>query len=936
MALLLRPPDERRTLPDRLAELGRARKYTALAAGAFALVGTVVGVAALACALYAALHLPPLTRAFSLVALLAAGGVVWARGAGRARGYRTDALSVALELEERFPALNDSLASAVSFLGAGPSAADPRPPKPTGVSNRLAASAVRAAERRAGRLPLDYPVPTGRCWRNAWLCLAVLACAAPLGLFNGGRAATALVRLADPFGAHPWPTKTRVEFLAPKEFPARIPKGEGFELKFAVRGTLSGPATVAVRVKDGTEFEEQFPLALNNDAQVPGAAVVTTRFDPGRVPTTFEVRVGANDALTDWQSVQVVPPPRLVPLDGRPSTQLHLAPPAYTKLPGASVDGVERVEVPTGTVVRFRAATDLKLSAAALVYMGDKSAVVGAAPLAHLGHLNPLAAVGAHGLANELAADIPLALSAGGTHLSATFIPPLSGAYALKLTDDTGLTGLRKLQIDLTPDPVPKVTLRRPAAGRDPVYLSPGAVIDVSVLAEDPLYGVRSAFLEYRVGRDGRPRAVPLGGAGNTSLAALAGAGGGTAFVLAPPAGTLDVAARVPVASLVHEDGAPLKAGDLIVLRAAADDFDDVAPLKGFGRSQHEFEIRVAAPDAIDAWLQRELAALRPELVRVREQQRDARQKAAEVMPLSGGALSPADRDRLAGAEQGQRAIGARVTDPAHGLRARADLLRETARANGLPRSNTTDRVEVVASELGRTADRDLGTAQQNLADALALAGQPKPGQAQDIPDLLRKAGRSQKSIEDTATALLDLLALWGGAGEIRGEARVQKDNVLRQLADNEQLKDRVKPGALRPTDDGQRDLDRAALRAEQSADQSRELVARAARLAAERDKQAEEYRAPARQKDAAVADLKRNADATDNPDARSALNAQAAAAAAAAADLKAAADKVEAEAKALRKGLDAAGGQELPDELRVAAGLLRRNRQAEAATALQ
>ena len=39
-----------------------------------------------------------------------------------------------------------------------------------------------------------------------------------------------------------------------------------------------------------------------------------------------------------------------------------------------------------------------------------------------------------------------------------------------------------------------------------------------------------------------------------------------------------------------------------------------------------------------------------------------------------------------------------------------------------------------------------------------------------------------QKNVEDTAIALLDLLSQWGGAGEIRGEARVLKDSILRQL----------------------------------------------------------------------------------------------------------------------------------------------------------
>ncbi|MBY0457165.1 MAG: hypothetical protein K2V38_07500, partial [Gemmataceae bacterium] len=440
-----------------------------------------------------------------------------------------------------------------------------------------------------------------------------------------------------------------------------------------------------------------------------------------------------------------------------------------------------------------------------------------------------------------------------------------------------------------------------------PVYFTLAAQLPVGVRAEDPLYGVRRAFVEYRVGRDGRVRTLPLGVAANTPPEALVGAGGGLGVVLAPT-GNLDVLTKIPIAAFTRDDGSPLREGDLLVIRGAADDWDDVAALKGPGRSPTEHEIRIAAPEAIDAWLQKELAALRPELARVREQQRDSRQRTGEVMPLPGGALSPEDRERLVGAEQGQRAITGRVGDPAQGLRARADFLRETARANNLPKTNTTDRVEIVADRLGQTADRDLNAAQQKLADALRLAGLPKTGQEDELASLLRGAGRSQKRIEDTATELLELLALWGGAGEIRSEARVQKDNILRQLVANEQLKERVKPGALKPTEDEQRDLDRAGVRADQAREQASGLIARAARIAAEKDKQAADLRTQAALKEEEAGALRAKANETTSPLDKSSLTVQANTAEAAAADLRAAADKAAAEADALRKGLEAAG----------------------------
>ena len=70
-----------------------------------------------------------------------------------------------------------------------------------------------------------------------------------------------LERLTDPFGSHPWPTKTKIEVLFPTQNPARMPKGETFELRFAVGGELPDTAIADFRVSGGEEFEEVYPLS---------------------------------------------------------------------------------------------------------------------------------------------------------------------------------------------------------------------------------------------------------------------------------------------------------------------------------------------------------------------------------------------------------------------------------------------------------------------------------------------------------------------------------------------------------------------------------------------------------------------------------------------------------------------------------------------------
>src|SRR5262249_41923758 len=95
-----------------------------------------------ACFLDWAVHLPALIRALILVVTLAVAGVV---------GYiyllcpltaRMDDLTLALQIEERYPSLNDALASTVQFLGqTGPDI--------TGQSVGMRREAVRRAVARA-------------------------------------------------------------------------------------------------------------------------------------------------------------------------------------------------------------------------------------------------------------------------------------------------------------------------------------------------------------------------------------------------------------------------------------------------------------------------------------------------------------------------------------------------------------------------------------------------------------------------------------------------------------------------------------------------------------------------------------------------------------------------------------------------------------------
>jgi hypothetical protein len=937
MPIVLRPPsEENASLASRLGSLGRVRRRVALAAAAMTLIGVVAGGALVAGFFDAWLHLGALVRAFALVLILAGAGIIALRILAALR-LPSQPLALAMEIEERNPRFNDSLASAISFLEDVPLAED------RGISGRLRAAAVLRAMRLAERHDLGKLVPTGACWRAFWLCVAVLAAAAPLVLWDTERSRSALTRLADPFGAHPWPPKTRIEILVPDQLPGRMPKGAAFELQFAVHGVIPDRAAVTFLTREGEQFEEVYPLATAEPEQVeslPGhlqkrpVALVAARLDPGRLAQDFRFRIRANDNDTGWQSIAVVQPPRLVPLDGRPSPQVAAIPPAYTRVPPFGLpDGAAVIEVPLGTALTLRAASDVPLARAELHFQGDRSRVESGAGLAPIGLTNPIGALAAQRLADSIGLDVPLLLSGDSKRMEAAFTPAMTGMYVLAMTDASGLTGTRLLEIRLVPDPAPVVTLLRPTSGRDAPLLVPDAKLSVQISTEDRVYGLRRVFLEYRVGPDGRLRTIPLDSA--AAARALPALVGEPASMTAREPQVLAYEFSLPVSAFRKDNGEAIGVNDTIFLRAAADDWDDVSILKQPGRSG-EFEIRITTREAVDAFLQKELSALRPELARVREQQRDATTRTEDVKPQPDGMLTLADRERLLAAEQAQRQVRGRIADSRDGLRARAEMLRHLARANNLPQSNATNKAEVVADELARMADRDLAAIEPLLSEAQQAAGRPPmPGEDSQIPQLLTRTGRYQTAVEDNLSNLLDLLAQWGDAGAIRGDARLLRDAVIREAATANRMPEKVPPGTA-PADltgDERAELDRAAGRIDHLTDQASSLLGRASQLAGERDKAAAAARAAAEAKEKAAGELQKKAAGLllGTPERREAdrkiemLKSEAA-------DSRTAAARAAHEATALRKAIEAAGGQALQNDLRRAADAMRNNRQTEAA----
>ncbi len=934
MPFVLRPPSDTVPLVEQLSALGNRRKRAILTAGTLRWVAVVVACVGLAGALDVAFHLPGFVRALFLVGTLAAAGVLALRDVFAPSRRAVKPIRVAMLLEERFPKFNDALASAVEFSA--------MTPKEKPASARFRKVAIARATNSLERFELGEIVPSGKAWRAFALALLALLIVAPLAVANTARTKHAAIRFFDPFGAHPWPTKTQIRATQPKAFPFRLAKGDALDVHFRVAGVIPDQANLSVRFDNGNAFEEAASLTAP-EGQKTGAVDGVIRLEAHRIPRDFEFRLNSGDGATEWLKVEVAPPPKLVPADGRASPQMHLTFPRYTNLAPADLpDGASTVEAVHGTRIRFRAAADRRIVSAALVPQVERDGFELAAAVAGLAGTNPFAALGSQLLADDVPKDIPVTVSgADGTRLDADFVPHIAGLYSFRFTDETGLSGSRMLDFRFTPDPPPIVSMERPLLGQDPQVLLPTASVTFQARAEDRTFAVRRLFVEYRFGDANVPTrefllAEPQSGPTAPQRAVLGFAARSSS---AKPI-TLSGAMTIPLSRFRKPDGTPPADGDTLIVTAAATDFDDITALKEPGRSKPAFEIRIVSKVGLDGLLQLELGKLRPQVLKLREEQRAVRERTDEANKAAqDGKLTPDEVAKLNQAEKDQRSIQNQIADPRDGLKAQAQKLKDLVAANNLPSSATTKRVEAVAEDLARIADQNLDPIDQAIAKAKGETDKgPKPD-AKKVAEELKAAVKEQKAAETTLDLVLKQLEQWAGAGELRAEAMNLKDQTNKAGEQGTKATDKVEPGKpaeqLKPGEKVQ--LDRAADKFNQLADRAAGALGKAERLAAEKEAQAKDLQAQA---DAKAEEAKKAAgEAEKQPkgsDAADDAKSKADAAQAEADQLQKRAKQAQAEADALRGAVQKAGGQELVEDLRTAGKELQQNNPAQSNDAKQ
>src|SRR5262249_54456361 len=146
---------------------------------------------------------------------------------------------------------------------------------------------------------------------------------------------------------------------------------------------------------------------------------------------------------------------------------------------------------------------------------------------------------------------------------------------------------------------------------------------------------------------------------------------------------------RLPLAALrdLDPERRELREGDVLILQAFADDFDDVSVDKQPGFS-NPITINIVSRNDLDLALNQEQKHVQEKLVELRQWEREAEKMAheAEARWKREGKLAQQDLDNLPKTEQLQQQIRDTVgQERQDGLRAKVDRILQTLRDNDLP-----------------------------------------------------------------------------------------------------------------------------------------------------------------------------------------------------------------------------------------------------------
>ena len=630
------------------------------------------------------------------------------------------ALDVARRVEDHFPQLQDSLASAVEFL-------EQSEEDQLAGSAQLRRLVVAEAQNTVESLPLDEVVERRPLRRAAAALVVAAAAAVACVVFDAGAVRTALARLAAPLGSAQWPRQYHLAF---RNVPTRMAAGQTLEVELVEPSGL---------LPDDVRFE--FGVARDGGREVTTEPLVrvgdTLVARKENVQQSFGFRAtGGDDDTMPWHWVEVIEPPHLE------SLAIEVHPPAYTGLPAASAE--RHLEVLAGTGIEINGTTSKPIQGARILQDG----------------IEPIAAT----ITADAADKQRRAFRIGPDQ----WIAAKTGPYRLELIDDDGVAGVvGQWNLRVEPDSPPSVSWQQPA---DDLFVLSRAVVPLDLLVKDNLAIWQVNLLHERSDRSESERAAH---STEPPIALYRGPEKPAAAGEAPPA-------RGESRAVKHDwDLAPLQlpAGAKLTIQAEAQDYRP-----GTGRTASPRHISIITADDLEARLADRQTQIVRQLERalVIEQATREDVRRLEIEQHDVGGLSPAGRSTLQSAELNQRRTGRMLVDPTEGVPPLVASILAEIEINRLENSPLRDTMERVAAELRRLADPPLSTADRELT-AARKANETADAKA---ATLVSQSFATTAAAQDEVIATLErLVSELSGKADYRRFARLLAELRQEQIA---------------------------------------------------------------------------------------------------------------------------------------------------------
>ncbi|MFI5459268.1 MAG: DUF4175 domain-containing protein, partial [Isosphaerales bacterium] len=599
-------------------------------------------------------HLDAVIRAALLAGLICAGLWLAHRRVLRPLFVRFADLDIAMRIEERWPGLNDRLASMIEFMHLD--SKDDRHG-----SRAMREATVRQAVEEASTLDFRQVIEPRPVVRALSAASAALVVGALLVLVAPVTARIAMKRLFVPFGATSWPQQTHL-VLNERDTMLKVARGDSFTLSVRVRSGDKVPesAQVTYHFADGEDAGE--PLRSIEGGEFRG------RIETVNQPFRFTVTAGDDRTSIRDVPVKVVPPPTLK------SLTVRLIAPEYTGLPA---------QVLAPGLTQFRALDGTRLELEALA----------SKPLVH-----------AELRVGDKPAGGELAFDQSRTRFKTAFTVKENFAFWFDLKDTEGFRNREAVRYDLRrfADDAPRVVIDEPKTDRD---IPADATVPVRVVLDDD-FGLQSARLIYRLATgDSEPHAevvIPLWTAEEQGRGASAGS-----FVKHQ-----EVPHNWDLTPL------KLPIGTVITFYADARDFDAIkGPNIGKSREVRLRIVSKddAARQFDDA--RRELREELARVLTMQKQAMTPVDNAMRSLSQTNR-LQPAQRDDLNNAGMIQRQVTSRINNRDEGIGARIRHGLDDLRNFKIDNSDAQKQMEEMLARLGVIRDQHLGPAEQELSRA--------------------------------------------------------------------------------------------------------------------------------------------------------------------------------------------------------------------------